>query len=102
MHQIQSESFILIPENSLLHEFNVLQWLPQSTDMNPTVHLWYVQEQEIHSMNMYSSWQIYRKYVCEAIMSVWVTVSLECVPRRNEFPQRNKFVLKAKEGPPQY
>lgn len=48
MHQMQSKSQF----NEHNNAFSVLQELLHSPDLNPIAHLWNVQEQEIHCMNM--------------------------------------------------
>ncbi len=49
------------------NEFTVLQWLPQSPDLNPTPHLWDVVEWEIGIMDVQPT---NLQQLCDAIMSI--------------------------------
>lgn len=73
MHQMQSKSQF----NEHNNAFSVLQELLHSPDLNPIAHLWDVQEQEIHCMNMQPT-NFQERFRCSR-----VTVSLEYMPWRD-------------------
>lgn len=81
-------------------EFTVLQWPPQSPDLNPIEHLWDVVERDIHIMDVQPTTL---QQLCDAIMSIWTKISEECFQRLVESRlQRIKAVLKAKGSPTRY
>ncbi len=83
-----------------LEQFNFLKWRPQSPDLNPIEHLWYVVEREIGIMYLQPT---NVQQLHDAIMSIWTKVSEECFQNLVEsMPRRVKAVLKAKGGPPRY
>uniref|UniRef100_A0A3B4Z7B4 Transposase Tc1-like domain-containing protein n=1 Tax=Stegastes partitus TaxID=144197 RepID=A0A3B4Z7B4_9TELE len=76
------------------NEFTVLQWPPQSPDLNPIEHLWDVVEREIRIMDVQPT---NLQQLRVAIMSIWSKISEECFQYLVEsMPQRIKAVLKAK------
>ena len=58
------------------NEFNVLQWPPQSLDLNPIEHLWDVVERETRSMKVQLT-NVQKSR--DAIMSRWNTISKNCL-----------------------
>ncbi len=81
-------------------EFTLLKWPPQSPDLNPIEHLWYVVEREILIMNVQPS---NLQQLPDAIMSIWTKISEESFQHLVEsMPQRIKADLKAKGGPTRY
>ncbi|KAI5609647.1 hypothetical protein C0J50_5858, partial [Silurus asotus] len=82
------------------NEFTVLKWHPQSPDLNPTEHLWNVEEREIHIMDVQPT---NLQQLRDAIMSTWTKISEECFQYLVEsIPRRFRGVLKAKGGPTRY
>lgn len=60
----------------LHNDFTVLQWPPQSPDLNPVRHLWDVVEREFRSETVQlSNLQTLHD---DAIMSTWTRVAKEC------------------------
>ncbi len=57
-------------------ELTLLKWPPQSPDLNPIEHLWDVVEREIHIMDVQPT---NLQQLCDAIMSIWTTISEECL-----------------------
>jgi len=57
------------------NEFTVLQWPPQSPDINPTEHLWDVEERELHALDVHPT---HLHQLQDAILSIWATISKEC------------------------
>uniref|UniRef100_A0AAR2IM34 Tc1-like transposase DDE domain-containing protein n=1 Tax=Pygocentrus nattereri TaxID=42514 RepID=A0AAR2IM34_PYGNA len=55
--------------------FTVLQWPPQSPDLNPIEHLWDVMEREIRIIDVQPT---NLQQLRGAIMSVWTKISEEC------------------------
>ncbi len=79
------------------NEFTLLNWPPQSPDLNPIEHLWDVMEREICIMDVQTT---NLQQLCDAIMSIWTKISEECFQHLVEStPRRTKAVLKAKGGP---
>ena len=66
------------------NEFTVLQWPPQSPDLNAIEHLWDVVELEICIIDVQPT---NLQQLCDAVMSIWT-----------KMPRRIKAVLKAKGG----
>ncbi len=82
------------------NEFTLLKWPPQSPDLHPIEHLWYVVEREIRNMDVQPT---NLQQLCDAIMSIWTKISEECFQHLvKSVPWRIKAVLKAKGGPTQY
>ena len=77
------------------NEFTVLQWPPQSPDLNPIEHLWDVVEREIRIMDVQLT---NLQQLRDAIMSIWTKLSEECF----QYLVESKAVLKAKGGPTRY
>ncbi len=70
------------------NEFTLLKWPPQSPDLNPIEHLWYVVEREIHIMDVQPT---NLQQLCDAIMSIWTKISEECFQHLVEsMPRRIK------------
>ncbi len=93
--QIISEWFL-----EQYNEFTLLKWPPQSPDLNPIEHLWYVVERKIRIMDVQP---INLQQLRDAIMSIWTKISEECFQHLVEYmPRRIKAVLKAKGGPTRY
>ncbi len=82
------------------NEFTFLKWPPQSSDLNPTEHLWDVLEREIRIMDVQPT---NLQQLRDNIMSIWTKISEECFQHLVEsMPRRIKAVLKAKGGPTRY
>ncbi len=82
------------------NEFTLLNWPPQSPDLNQIEHLWDVVEREIHIMDVQPT---NLQQLCDAIMSIWTRISEECLQHLVEsMPWRIKAVLKAKVDPTRY
>ncbi len=82
------------------NEFTLLNWPPQSPDLNPIEHLWDAVEREIRIVDVQPT---NLQQLRDAIMSIWTKISEECFQHLVEsMPQRINEVLKAKEGPTQY
>lgn len=78
------------------NELPVLQWPPQSPDLNPIEHLWGVVEREIRIIDVQPT---NLQQLHDAIMSIWTKISEECFQHLVEsMPRRIKAVLKAKGG----
>jgi len=76
------------------NEFTVLQWPPQSPDLNPIDHLWGVVQWEIRIIDVQPT---NLQQLRNAIMSIWTKISEECFQYLVEsMPRRIKAVLKAK------
>ncbi len=79
------------------NEFTLLKWPPQSPDLNPIEHLWDVVEREIHIMDVQPT---NLQQLRDTIMSIWTTISEECIQNLIEsMPRRIKTVLKTKGDP---
>ena len=79
------------------NEFTVLQWPPQSPDLNPIEDLWDVVEREIGIIDVQPT---NLSQLQDAIMSIWTKISEECFQHLVEsMPRTIKAVLKAKGGP---
>ncbi len=90
--QIISDWF-LVHGNELI----LLNWPPQSPDVNPIEHLWDVVEWEIHIMDVQLT---NLQQLRDAIMSKWTKISEECSQHLVEsMPRIIKAVLKAKGVP---
>ncbi len=61
------------------NELTLLKWPPQSPDLNPIEHLWYVLwdvvEREIRIMDVQLT---NLQQLCDAIMSIWTKISEDC------------------------
>ncbi len=76
------------------NEFIILEWPPQSSDLNPIECVWNVVEQEIHIMDVQST---NLQQLHDAVMSIWTKISKECFQHLVEsMPWRMKAVLEAK------
>ena len=58
------------------NEFIVLQWPPQSPDLNPIELLWDVVERETRSMDVQPT---NLQQLRDAVMSIWTKISEECL-----------------------
>jgi len=58
------------------NEFTVLRWPLQSPDLNPIEHLWDVVERQIGIIDVQPT---NLQQLCDAIMSIWIKTSEECV-----------------------
>ncbi len=82
------------------NEFTLLNWPPQSPDLNPIEHLWDVVEWEIRIMDVQPT---YLQQLRDDIMSIWTKTSEECFQHLVEsMPGRIKAVLKAEASPTRY
>jgi len=73
---------------------------PQSPDINPIEHLWDVVGRELHVLDVDPT-NLHQRQ--DAILSIWANISKECFQHLVEsMPHRNKAVLTAKAGQPQY
>uniref|UniRef100_A0A3B3QF02 Transposase Tc1-like domain-containing protein n=1 Tax=Paramormyrops kingsleyae TaxID=1676925 RepID=A0A3B3QF02_9TELE len=82
------------------NEFTVLQWPPQSPDLNPIEHLWDVVERELRALDVHPT-NLHQ--LQDAILSIWANISKECFQHLVEsMPRRIKAVLKAKGGQTPY
>lgn len=99
-HVTKLNSSLTVFSNMTWHEFTVLKWPPQSSDLHPMEHLWNVMEWKICIMEVQlTNLQLLR----DAIMSTWSTMSKKCFQHLVQSMQwRIRAVLKAKEVPTQY
>ncbi len=82
------------------NEFTLLNWPPQSPDLNPIEHLWDVVEREIRIMDVQPT---NLQQLRDVIMSIWTKISDECLQHHVEsMPRIIKAVLKAKVGPTRF
>ncbi len=72
MHHITKLKIIWFLDHD--NEFTLLNWPPQSPDLNPIEHLWDVMEREIIMDVQPTNLQ----QLCDAIMSIWTRISEEC------------------------
>lgn len=82
------------------YEVEVLEWPPQSPNLNPIEHLWFglkrrLQSYQEESKSMYELW--------ERVQETWNSIPVEkCVNVIESMPRRINAVMKAKGGHTKY
>lgn len=82
------------------YEVEMLEWPPQSPNLNPIEHLWFglkrrLQSYQEESKSMYELW--------ERVQETWNSIPVEkCVNVIESMPRRINAVMKAKGGHTKY
>jgi hypothetical protein len=82
------------------NRIEVLEWPPQSPDLNPIEHLWVELK---NRLNSYQNEITSMSELWDRISEIWYSISMEtCMNLIESMPRRVDAVIKAKDGYTKY